>query len=123
MKFCLIVLLLISCTRLKNVPSKDLELRDLRGHWTSENNSWLNISCSGAMSYEIISYYFPFFWEPYKNTGSGDYISEIHEDHFRVEPFGQKYKIGKWPYQDGKVVRMVVDGRTWTRKSEESCNK
>jgi hypothetical protein len=121
MRVILIFLLLVGCTRLKTVSTKELDLRNLSGEWHSDNSSLLNIYCTGAMSFEINTYYFPFFWEPWKHTSSGDYISEVHEDHFRVEPFGRKFKVDKWPYQDGKRVLMVLDGRTWVRNEVQKC--
>lgn len=114
------VFVVSACSSIQTVSTNELELRNLVGEWRSSEGSQLNIYCSGAVSYEIKGYY-PLIGET-KSTCSGCVINEIQSDKLILGPIiATKFKVTRWPYQDGNIVKMVAEEINWVRESVRPC--
>lgn len=118
-------LFLSSCASVHPAPTEQLESKQLVGHWTSDGD-WMDIYCSGAISYEIKPGEY-MLGELRAKKSTGGFIAELGEDHFTIGPYlptKDTQKVQQWPHRVAKdgSVRMTVNDQEWTRKSYQPCH-
>lgn len=115
-----LLLLLSACASFKTVSSAELESKNLVGEWHSEQGSRLSIHCSGALSYEM-SEYTPFIGQTTSSCTACS-VNSIQADRLILGPVtSAKFKVSRWPYNDGGVIKMVAENETWVKESGKSC--
>lgn len=114
------VMLLNACSSFQTVSKTELENWNLPGDWRSTSGSRLEIYCSGAVSYEIKGYN-TLIGET-KSTCSGCSVKEIQSDQLILGPMiTTKFKVSRWPYREGSLIKMVAEDNIWTKESTRSC--